>query len=97
MAVLLVIFGFVVLIALLMVVKGFVLTYLWSWFITPFGLPELGLAHAIGVAMVVSYLTHQIETPDKDNPNAGFEKLGYHFVGSLLVFCIGWIVFKFMY
>ena len=40
--------------------KGYVLTILWAWFVVPtFSLPELAIAPAIGLAMVVSYLTHQ--------------------------------------
>jgi len=44
-----------------------VLTILWRWFIqSSFCLPHLRLARAIGIALVVRYLTHQI--PDSDPP-----------------------------
>lgn len=40
--------------------NGFVLTKLWSWFITPvFDLPALSLVPAIGLGLVVSFLTYQ--------------------------------------
>jgi len=39
---------------------GYVLTCLWGWFVVPtFALPPLTLAQAIGVSLIVGYLTNQ--------------------------------------
>lgn len=54
--------GTVALIALAAMLNGWVLTHLWQWFVvpfgylTPFGIKPLGLAHAIGLSMIVSYM-----------------------------------------
>lgn len=52
--------GAVTIIAIpLVILRGWVLEKLWGWFATPLGLPDLGVAHAIGIAVLVSFLTHQ--------------------------------------
>ena len=78
---------------------GYVLTVLWGWFMVPtFHLPVLALAPAIGMAMVVGYLTRDI-TPRKEEE--GFaEGLGTAFAIGLLkpLFALffGWVVHLFM-
>ena len=43
-------------------INGWALAKLWSWFIvTTFGLPALSIPAAIGLAMVVSYLTQHLD------------------------------------
>ena len=40
--------------------SGYVLTFLWMWFIVPlFGLPPLSIAQAMGLGLVIAFLTHQ--------------------------------------
>lgn len=46
--------------ALSVIGGGYVLTVLWAWFVVPtFALPQITLAAAIGLAIVVGYMTHQ--------------------------------------
>jgi hypothetical protein len=48
---------------------GFVLVKLWAWFISPFGVPTIKFAHALGISTIVGYLSsdrigwHYIESP----------------------------------
>lgn len=46
---------FAALIALL-VLSGHVFTNLWGWFMTPLGLPPLGLAHALGIMLTFGFV-----------------------------------------
>ena len=40
--------------------SGYALSILWAWFIvSTFSLPELSIPAAIGIALTISYLTHQ--------------------------------------
>ena len=40
--------------------QAFVLVMLWGWFVQPtFGMPAPGYAAAIGLTLIVRYLTHQ--------------------------------------
>jgi type IV secretory pathway TraG/TraD family ATPase VirD4 len=48
----------VLLVALLsMVFHGFIFSILWKFFFVPLGLPELSIAHAIGIGMTIAWLT----------------------------------------
>ena len=48
-----------VLITPLAVLRGWVLSILWGWFLVPVGVRPIGIAHAIGVSILISMLTHQ--------------------------------------
>ncbi len=47
--------------------SGFALSKLWAWFLVPaLGVPPLSIPAAIGLALVVSYMTYQGTNADKD-------------------------------
>jgi len=55
------IFGLVVLVVVSAIFNGYVLSLLWGWFVVPvFSLPKLPVTSAIGLSLVVGYLTHQV-------------------------------------
>ena len=101
MIVLLTVVGAIVSIAVGAIWKGFVLSVLWRWFMVPiFGLPELSLVVAIGVGLVISFLTYQhIEIEPAEE-----ESFGYRFGKALfaaifypaIALFFGWIVHLFM-
>jgi hypothetical protein len=76
--------------------NGWAFTKLWSWFIVPvFSAPQLSIPAAIGLYLVVSFLTHQyIKDDDKDKDF--FLKIGEAFVIStyrpLVALSFGYIV-----
>lgn len=95
--------GFVGVLALLVLSsmwKGYVLTVLWAWFVVPtFGLPALAIAPAIGLAMVVSFLTHQRDAskePEGDFSARMAKSVAHALVMPALVLGIGWVVHQFM-
>lgn len=52
----------------LIILRGYVLVELWSWFIVPtFGLRPLTFAQALGVSLVVAFLTHEPPPSYKDH------------------------------
>ncbi len=62
--------------------NGYVLMVLWGWFIVPtFHLPVLTITTAIGLAMVVSYVTYYPNT--SDNGNTGRTESGMNNLGLL--------------
>ncbi len=70
------VFGGSIVVVILMVVSsifnGYALSVLWGWFMVPtFGLPELSIAPAIGIAIVISYLTHQVNAKKDDGESFG--------------------------
>jgi hypothetical protein len=89
LGVVLVIAALAAIVAVLSVVRGFVLSYLWQWFVVPFGLPSITVAHAIGISLIVSFLTYE---GAKTESNDIGEAIGNGVGQTLLVFFIGWIV-----
>lgn len=58
--------GFVVLTAL----DGFVLSSMWGWFIAePFGAPAIEIAHAIGLIVLIRFVTHKGDSDCDSKPN----------------------------
>jgi len=58
-----------VLIPLSAIWSGFALSHLWGWFIVPFGAPVIGVAHAIGIHLVMDCfktITRSTEKTDDD-------------------------------
>lgn len=92
--------GMLALIILGVAWKGFVLMVLWGWFVVPvFGVSSLALAPAIGLALLVSYLTYQGDAAQ--TRNGDFEELmAVAVVQELLVptlaLCVGFVVHRFM-
>jgi len=82
-----------------LIVKGYVLGALWGWFIVPvFGLPKLSVPSAIGIALIVSYLTTQkIETNNGDKGVS--EKYGKQVIIAILyplfILFLSWIIHQF--
>ena len=81
------------------VLRGWVLTYLWGWFLVPLGLPPIGIAHAIGVALLVGMITHQSQ-PDCESPSREVsEHIGRvvgHLIGPFVALLVGYIAQSFM-
>lgn len=80
--------------------SGYVFSTIWSWFIvTTFGLPELSLTSALGVAAVVGYLKAKPRdfTVEELSSEAHFTR--FLVVGLLyptLAFGYSWVVKQFM-
>jgi hypothetical protein len=68
--------------------SGFVLSILWGWFMVPLGLPALGVAQAIGIALVAGMLTHQMPRGEAET-SALF---AFAFLAPLFSLAIGWVV-----
>lgn len=37
--------------------SGWVITKLWEWYVVPFEIPQITIAHAVGLDLLISYLT----------------------------------------
>ena len=73
----------------LSLIKGFVLTKLWAWFIVPvFELPMLKLWEAVGISMLLSYMTFSGKTFYKNHKEDNI-------TGTILSFTLPWIVLFF--
>jgi len=51
-----------------LVLHAWVLMQLWAWFMVPiFGVNLLGLPHAMGIGLLVFFLTHSIKVEQRSN------------------------------
>ncbi len=79
---------------------GYALSILWGWFIVPtFGAPTLNIAPAVGIALVVNFLTHP--SPDKSKEEQDFNKWARKVAARgtlrpIVALCLGWVVHLFM-
>lgn len=81
--------------------SGWVFSILWGWFIvSTFHAQPITLVGAIGVTLVVRFLTTNIPRSDPKNVKTQAvllaEAIGYAFVAPLLSLGLGWIVHLFI-
>jgi len=90
------------LIAATSLVRAFVLKTMWAWFIVPiFGLPPLGVAAALGVALTIQTFVPSPTPDDDDDDNAKKKtktrKLVLRIVLTpVMTLLLGWVVHQFM-
>ena len=91
--------GFIAVSFLNYILNGFALTVLWGWFIVPvFGLPVLAIVPAIGLVLVVGFLTHRVtkKSDSKSTSDMLVEALIASLLNPLVFLLIGWIVTLFL-
>lgn len=98
---LLLIIGIFAAIFALVAFRGFVLSYLWAWFLVPLGLPEIGIAHAIGIAMMMALVAKNVEKEDeKREPTEALTRstrwFAVAFAGTLFAWGMGYILHEIM-
>lgn len=85
------------------ILNGFVLCILWSWFIIPvFHLPKLFLVQAIGIGLVIDYLTkqHNFKKENEfDEIHMDENKIRsviFSLMKPIIVLIMGWIIHIFL-
>jgi hypothetical protein len=80
--------------------RGYAFSKLWLWFIvSTFGAAPLGIAQSIGLALVVSFLTHQpdsYEDKDKSATERMVAAAIIMFLRPAMALLVGWIVKGFL-
>lgn len=85
--------GILVFLVLASVVRGFVLSIMWSWFLVPLGVPAISIPLAIGISMLVAMLTnHDAQT----NKRGIGEAISIALIGPFVVLALAWVVTLFM-
>jgi hypothetical protein len=82
------------------VLHGWTLTVLWAWFVVPtFRMAALGIAPALGLSMLIGYLTRQdinIEAPERTNGERLGRFIALALVAPALTLGMAWVVHLFM-
>jgi hypothetical protein len=87
-------------IALAAIMKGWALSKLWMWFIVDiFHLPPLSMGQAYGLALVISYLTHQVTNCQEKEEELSTKIVGMIIgpvIAALVTVGIGWCMVQLM-
>ena len=82
---------------LMIIWQGYVLSILWDWFIAPdFHITALGLAEAIGLTLIINYLTKSVDTDKKYELSDLGRKVFSSITMPLVALGIGWVVHFFV-
>lgn len=84
-------------IALSAFINGWVLTYLWHWFAVPvFGFHELTIVQAIGIGLIIGFMTHRPGVSKKDSRDTDWGGTIAGLLSPFLALFFGYIVHLFM-
>lgn len=70
--------------------RGFVLSRLWHWFMVPLGVREVGIALAIGISLLVGLIARNPYAAESDEDEAPMTKAVTRQFGNVLVSLIAW-------
>ena len=67
------------------ILRGWILTVLWGWFIVPLGVPSISIATALGIVIIIDMLVHRPDTSEtKTKVTTMTELLGIVFSKAFL-------------
>ncbi len=81
--------------ALVAIYGGFVLYVLWGWFIVPLGVPQIGIAWAIGISTVFHLIAPSQPLPKTDDEHV-WQNVAYVLLKPFIALAIGWTAKSFM-
>jgi len=88
--------AFIALIVVSATMNGWALSILWEWYLVPiFDIPKISIPSAIGIALIVGYLTHQqqdVDTEDYSPAEVMTRAIIIAFTKPLLALLFGWVV-----
>ena len=75
---------------------GWVMTYLWKWFIVPLGVPPITLFHALGINLMAGYLTFHYSGEDFSGKALSERRLAYACIKPIALGLIGYLYYSLM-
>jgi hypothetical protein len=86
--------------ALSLLLHGWATYKLWSWFIVPLGVPEIGFFHALGIVIFVGFVAgfrnSYSEFQNAQDCKIIIDCVLYLYVRPILVLVFGWLLHCFM-
>jgi hypothetical protein len=71
------------------VIEGVVLSYLWEWFVVPLGLKPVSILHAIGLCILLDFVTYHYYDYKKSEEVGLATSLCYILVRPLIAIIVG--------
>lgn len=82
------------------ILSGWAMSILWGWFVVPvFNVPVLSIPAAIGLALIVSHLSHQYDAASsekRDEEETLASAIVYCLMRPIICVLIGFVVKQFM-
>lgn len=77
--------------------SGYVLSVIWGWFIVDrFNLPLLNIVEALGIMLVVKFMTLQPDFYSLDNEDRDVRMAAFSWMLPIMALFIGWVYTLFM-
>ena len=76
--------------------RGWALIWLWTWFLVPFGLPQIGFWHACGISLTVAFLTYEYNKDSEDAKQEAIVGLFKSIFISVIALGVGFVYQLFM-
>lgn len=74
------------------ILNGFALSVLWGWFVAPaFGLPELSVGYAMGIAVLIDMLN-----PTSQKPDSIEAVIANAVLRPIFTLIFGWLILQFV-
>lgn len=70
--------------------RAFVFTKLWQWFVSPLGVFEIGIAHALGLMLVIGLLRYKYEETKTVPTSDSLKRAGAAVFITTLALLLGW-------
>ncbi len=81
--------SYVTLLAVVSIIEGVVLSYLWEWFVVPLGLKPITILHAIGVCVLLDFVTYHYYDYKKSEEVGLATALAYILVRPAIAIIVG--------
>ena len=82
----------ILLIPISVTLRGIAVALLWGWFLTPLGLPTISIPLAIGISLLVGYLTGNYKEDAEDIGEAVLDAI----LAPIFVIIVGFIISLFL-
>lgn len=73
-------------------VRGAVLVSLWGYFVVPFGIQQIGMAHALGLTLFITFFEHNYQYKDKTPVEVAGTAFAFGILHPMFIWVLGCIL-----
>lgn len=84
--------SYIILLVVASVIEGLVLSYLWEWFVVPLGLKPISLLHAIGICVILDFVTYHYYDYKHSEEVGLATALGYILIRPAIAIIVGYAI-----
>jgi len=84
--------SFVLLFMMASGLEGFVLAYLWEWFVVPLGLKSVSILHAIGICVLLDFVTYHYYDYKRSEDVGLASSLAYVLIRPAVAMLVGAVI-----